>query len=120
KGITLWSTLRGPPPQRSARLYRALVERGLASSVSGALMPTEQPFLYTLSATASDGTPLATVESALVAELDRLDRDPITPAELAKAKAQLKARLVFDNDSVTNIAHQLGYFETIGSLDTFL
>ena len=37
----------------------------------------------------------------------------------SKAKAQLKARLVFDNDSVTNIAHQLGYFETIASVDVF-
>jgi predicted Zn-dependent peptidase len=36
-----------------------------------------------------------------------------------KAKAQLRARLVFDSDSVTNIAHQLGYFETIASVDFF-
>ena len=28
-------------------------------------------------------------------------------------KRQLRARLVFENDSVTNIAHQLGYFETV-------
>ena len=34
KGLNLWSSFRMPPPQRSARLYRALVERGLASSVS--------------------------------------------------------------------------------------
>ena len=27
--------------------------------------------------------------------------------------------MVFDNDSVTNIAHQLGYFETIASVDLF-
>jgi zinc protease len=119
KGINLWSSFRVPPPQRSARLYRALVERGLASSVSGFLMPTEQPFLYMLSLTATDGTPLATVEAALLEELDRLGRHTIASAELATAKAQLKARLVFDNDSVTNIAHQLGYFETIGCLDTF-
>ena len=26
---------------------------------------------------------------------------------------------MFDNDSVTNIAHQLGYFETIASVDVF-
>ena len=45
--------------------------------------------------------------------------DGVTDAELAKAKAQLNARLVFDNDSVTNIAHQLGYFETIASVDLF-
>src|SRR6186997_2864537 len=88
KGLNLWSSFRVPPPQRSARLYRALVERGLASSVSGALMPTEQPFLYTLSTTATDGTPLASIEAVLLEELDRLRQDGITAAELAKAKAQ--------------------------------
>ena len=46
-------------------------------------------------------------------------REGITDAELAKAKAQLRARLVFDTDSVTNIAHQLGYYETIASVDRF-
>ena len=48
-----------------------------------------------------------------------MEADGITPAELAKAKAQLKARLVFENDSVTNIAHQLGYFATIASVELF-
>ena len=119
KGINLWSSFRVAPPQRSARLYRALVERGLASSVSGALIPTEQPFLYTLSATATDGVALAAVESALLEELDRVRRHAIGDGELHKAQAQLRARLVFDNDSVTNIAHQLGYFTTIGRLETF-
>src|SRR5262245_542448 len=46
KGVNLWSSFRSQPPQRQSRLYRALVERGLASSVSGAMLPTEQPFLY--------------------------------------------------------------------------
>jgi zinc protease len=119
KGLNLWSSFRVPPPQRSARLYRSLVERGLASNVSGSLMPTEQPFLYTVSATATEGIALADVESAMLDELDRVRRDGVTDAEVAKAKAQLRARLVFDNDSVTNIAHQLGYFETIASVDVF-
>ena len=119
KGLNLWSSFRVPPPQRSARLYRALVERGLASSVSGFLMPTADPYLYTVSATVRDGTSLAAAESALLDALDRVRRDGITAAELGKAKAQLRARLVFDNDSVTNIAHQLGYFETIGAPDVF-
>ena len=34
------------------------------------------------------------------------------------ARHQLRARLVFENDSITNIAHQLGYFETIASWRT--
>jgi zinc protease len=118
-GLNLWSSFRLPPPQRSARLYRALVERGLASAVAGALLPTEHPFLYTVSVTATEGTPLAAVEGAILEELDRARREGITEAELGKAKAQLKARLVFDNDSISNIAHQLGYFETIASVDVF-
>jgi zinc protease len=119
KGLNLWSSFRVPPPQRRARVYRALVERGLASCVSGALLPTAQPFLYTVSATATDGIALSTIEEALVEELERVRRDSVTPAELEKAKAQLQAQLVFDGDSITNIAHQIGFFETIASVDVF-
>ena len=43
-GLNIWSGGGVPRPQRSARLYRALVEKGLTSSVSGALMPTQHPF----------------------------------------------------------------------------
>src|SRR5438094_97933 len=78
KGMNLWSSFRVPPPQRSARLYRALVERGLASSVAGALLPTEQPFLYTISVTATEGTPLGAAESVLIEEMDRVERSGIT------------------------------------------
>ena len=119
KGLNLWSSFRVPPPQRSARLYRGLVERGLASSVSGSLLPTEQPFLYTVSVTATEGTALGSVESVLLEELDRVRREGITEGELARAKAQLKARLVFESDSVTNIAHQLGYFDTVATVGLF-
>jgi zinc protease len=47
--------------------------------------------------------------------LEHVRRDGVTPHELAKAKNQLRARLVFENDSISNIAHQLGFFQTIGS-----
>jgi zinc protease len=119
KGMSLWASFRVPPPQRQARLYRALVEQGLAASVFGALLPTEHPFLYTLSATVTEGVALASVESALLEALDLVHRHGITEAELARAKMQLKARLVFETDSVTNIAHQLGYFSTIATVETY-
>jgi predicted Zn-dependent peptidase len=38
---------------------------------------------------------------------------------LDRAKAQLHARLIFDNDSITNVAHQLGYFETVATVGMF-
>jgi zinc protease len=115
KGINLWASFRTPPPQRSARLYHALVNTGLASSVSGGLVPTQEPFLYTISLTATEGISLDRLEEAVLAELERVRAHGVTPHELAKAKRQLRARLVFEQDGITNIAHQLGYFETIAS-----
>ncbi len=113
KGTNLWCSFSGTPPQRRARLYTALVEGGTASAVSGALLPTSDPFLYTLSFTAMDGAGLAEVEGAATAAIERVRREGVDPDELARARRQLRARLVFENDSVTNIAHQLGYFETV-------
>jgi zinc protease len=113
KGLNLWSSFRGAPPQRKARLYTALVDRSLASSVSGALLPTVQPFLYMISLTAMQGVSLAALESATLEAIDRLCADGVRDEELLRARRQLRARFVFENDSVTNIAHQLGYFETV-------
>ena len=87
--------------------------------MSGSLLPTEQPFLYTVSATATDGTPLQAVEAALVEELERVRRDGITPVELARAQTQLRARILFESDSISNIAHQIGYFATIATPDVY-
>jgi zinc protease len=115
KGINLWASFRNPPPQRSARLYKALVDTGLASSLAGGIVPTQQPFLYTISITATDGVALRAVEDATIAEIERVRSAGVLPHEVERAKNQLRARLVFENDSITNIAHQLGYFETIAS-----
>jgi zinc protease len=60
-----------------------------------------------------EGVPLDVLEAAAFEEIERVRTDGVNVAELARAKRQLRARLVFENDSVTNIAHQLGYFETI-------
>ena len=113
KGLNIWSSFRGAPPQRRARLYTSLVERGLASVVGGSLLPTKEPFLYNVSLTAIEGVPLASLEEAATREIERVRAEGLTEEEVARAKRQLRARLVFETDSVTNIAHQLGYFETV-------
>jgi zinc protease len=113
KGLNIWSSFRGSPPQRKARLYTALVERGLASAVSGALIATADPFLYSISLTAMTGVDLDALEGAALEAIERVRREGVSEQEVARARRQLRARLVFENDSVTNIAHQLGYFETV-------
>ena len=113
KGMNLWSSFRGAPPQRKARLYTSLVERSLASHVSGVLVPTAQPFLYTISLTAMHGVGLSALESAAGEALDDVRERGVSEEETARARRQLRARFVFETDSVTNIAHQLGYFDTV-------
>jgi zinc protease len=113
KGVNIWSSFRAAPPQRRARLYTSLVERGLASVVAGSLLPTREPFLYNVSLTASDGVSLGSLEEAATLEIERVRTGGLTEDEVVRAKRQLRARLVFEADSVTNIAHQVGYFETV-------
>jgi len=113
KGLNIWSSFRGAPPQRRARLYTALVEKGLASAVAGALLATREPFLYSIGLTAMEGVALDALEEAATAAIERVRVEGLTEVEVARAKRQLRARLVFENDSVTNVAHQIGYFETI-------
>jgi len=113
KGVNLWTSFRGAPPQRKSRLYTTLVERSLASSVAGALVPTAEPFLYTVSMTAMQGIELPVLEAAALEQIEKVRDQGVSGEETARAVRQLRARFVFENDSVTNIAHQLGYFETV-------
>jgi zinc protease len=118
-GLNIWSGGGVARPQRSARLYRALVDQRLASSVSGSLMPTQHPYLYGISVSVAEGQALAAVEAVVLSEIERLRSGGITPEELGKVRAQLRARFVYEAESVTDIAHQIGYFETISSWSAY-
>jgi zinc protease len=98
-----------PPPNRSSRLYRALVETGLAAGVSGGLSPTLDPFLYTIAATVRAGRSLEEVEAALDAEMDRILEEPISADELQTAIKQAKAQFAYSSESVTNQGFWLGF-----------
>ena len=68
-----------------------------------------------------DGQRMLPEEGAVAATraIDQVAKDGVTAQEMVKAQNQLRARLVFENDSVTNLGHQLGFFETVASVDVF-
>ncbi len=113
--INLWSGQDGRGPSKSSRLYRALVESGLASEVGTSVVPSRDPYLYRILATASEGADAARIEAALLREIDHLAREEIPERDLERAKNQFLARYALEAESVTDIAHQLGFFETIAS-----
>lgn len=99
----------GGAPNRSSRLYKALVETELAASITGSLYPMHDPFLLDLSATVRAGHTPEEVERALNAELERAAEGPITEEEIHTAIQQAKAQFAYSSESVTNQGFWLGW-----------
>lgn len=119
KGINLWSGGFGRSARTTSPLYRELMDRELVVSVSSALLPTEQPYLYGLSATLRDGVDPRRVEEEIEGVYARIRSEAPDEPTLARAKRQVLASIAFESERVTEIAHQLGFFATIGQLERF-
>ncbi|WP_335058660.1 M16 family metallopeptidase [Nostoc sp.] len=98
---------------RSSRLYQALVESGLASSVSGGAAELIEPGWYQIDATAAPGQELGKIAQVLQESLTKLQQQPVTSEELNRAKTQLQASYILGNQDITSQANQLGYNQTI-------
>ena len=103
----------GGGSNRSSRLAKALVDTDLAVSAYGGLGPTIDPFLYTINVTVRNGRSLSQAEDALEAELRRLQQEPITERELAKAMKRAKVEFVAAGESITGQAQLLGMAEAV-------
>jgi zinc protease len=115
-GINLFGS---SPPNRSSRLYRALVETGLAAGVSGSLPPMLDPYLYGISAVVRSGQRLEEVEAALDAEIDRMCREPISTDELEVAIKQTQAQFAYSTESVTHQGYGIGFATIVADTDWF-
>ena len=98
---------------RSARLYQRLVETGLAQSASAGDEDQRDPYLMTFDGTPSTGVTNAALEAALESEVSKLQAAPVTPEELARAIKQTEAGFIYQNDSVSEQANQLGTYAAI-------
>ncbi|MEH2391487.1 MAG: pitrilysin family protein [Nostoc sp.] len=98
---------------RSSRLYQALVESGLASSVSGGAAELIEPGWYEINATAAPGQELGKIGQVLQESLAKLQQQPVTTEELNRAKTQLQASYILGNQDITSQASQLGYNQTV-------
>lgn len=100
---------------RSSRLYRAVVEKGLAAEVDASFRLTKDPSLFWLDATLRPGVTHAEVERALLAELERIAGETISDSELARVRRQLLAATAFGTDTVTWRAYRCGEILSTGA-----
>jgi len=95
---------------QSSRIYRKLVyEKQIALAAFGGGNIIEDPNLFYAVAIVQPGhTPQEAIDG-LIAELDQLRSDPITPAELQQAKNQFARDYIFSRESDKDKAMQLGH-----------
>jgi zinc protease len=110
---------------RASRLYRNLIyDRQLALEAGGDYPYFSlDPNLFWFWATAMPGQTPEALEQALLGEMERLRTEPVTDEELARARNQIEAQFVFQQDSVHRQASLLARFELLGDYrqqDAFL
>ena len=99
---------------QSSRIHRQLVyEKQLALAAFGAGNIIEQPSLFFAVAIVQPGKTTEEATNALIAELDRLRKEPISAAELQQAKNQFARDYIFSRESNKDKAGQLGHAAVI-------
>jgi zinc protease len=101
---------------RASRLYRELVyERQLALEAGGDYSYFSiDPNLFWFWATPLPGQTPETLEKELLGQMERLAREPVSDVELTRARNQIEASFVFQDDSIHRRASLLARFELIG------
>jgi zinc protease len=122
-GASSLSFLGSSLSNKTTRLYRALVEPGLAAGIGGGLWSTIDPFLYWFHLTLPPGQNPERVLEAFDAELAKILDEPVSRPEIEKAIKQARALFVYDSETITRQAFWLGFAEMIADhtfRETFL
>ena len=100
----------------SARLPNALVktQQVAVNASAGYDAVARGPGMILIDATPAQGKTVADVEKAIRAEIARVQKDGISPAELARVQAQVIAADVYQRDSLFYQAMQLGEYAIAG------
>jgi len=99
---------------KSARLYRALVDQGLALSAASGTDLHRDLSLHTLYAQLAPGASHEQVEKSLLAELDKIKTDGVTSEEIERVKQQYLAADAYRRDGTAAVASELNEWIAIG------
>jgi len=105
---------------KTSRLYRALVEKELTVSVHGGAQATVDPFLYNISMTIHPQRKPEEALSALDDEIKRIQDEPVSEEEVARAIKQARAIFAYGSENITNQGFWMGYAEMFADYNWFL
>ncbi len=84
--LTALEQILGSSDQKTSRLYKRLIETGLASSASAGHMQRRDPGLFMVNAMVTPRSTVNEVESVLLGELAKFAKETVTDAELNRAR----------------------------------
>ncbi len=99
---------------KNARLYRALVDQGLALNAGAGADLHRDLSLHTLYASLAPGADPGQVEKALLAEIEKIKTDGVTPAEIERVKQQYVAADAYKRDGTAAVAGELNEWIAVG------
>jgi zinc protease len=99
---------------KTARLYRALVDQGLALSASSGTDLHRDLSLHSVYATLAPGATHTQVEQALLAEIAKIKKDGVTDAEVGRVKQQYLAADAYKRDGTAAVAAEMSEWIAVG------
>ncbi|MBI4843438.1 MAG: insulinase family protein [Nitrospirae bacterium] len=101
---------------KSARIYKSLIDEQRVALSAGAGYDNfnRYPFIFYLYGTPMPGKKIEDVENSLYAEVEKIKAAPPDITEVRKAKNQIQADFVMNQDSIFYQAMILAEFELIG------
>ncbi|MBX9688434.1 MAG: insulinase family protein [Candidatus Obscuribacterales bacterium] len=105
--LEVLSSILGDQHRQSSRLYKKLVDSGLASQAYAYNYAMRDAGIFTVYASASGNTKLETLEKAVEDELALLGKEPVSDSELDRAKKAVWKKLKLQQDDPMNFAQQL-------------
>jgi zinc protease len=117
-GVRLFAFGPGQTSGRSARLYRSLVEKKIATEASSEFWPTIDPSVFALDLTLWEGVKIDKAEKLLFDEVEKIKTIPPEKQELERSLAQIKAQYAYTLDGVTRQGFVIGIFEMVTSFET--
>jgi zinc protease len=99
---------------KNARLYRALVDQGLALNAGAGTDLHRDLSLHTVYAMLAPGATHTQVEKALLAEIARIKTEGVTEGEVARVKQQYIAADAYKRDGTAAIAGEINEWIAVG------
>jgi zinc protease len=105
---------------KNARLYRALVDQGLALNAGAGTDLHRDLSLHTLYAVLAPGAAHAQVEKALLAEVTKIKAEGVTAAEVARVKQQYIAADAYKRDGTAAVAGEINEWIAVGDWSLYV